>query len=98
EGAGVKLSQLGSTKWQKTKERVNAKIEEIAARLVDLYATRNEEIGTAYPEDDVLQKEFDEAFEYEATPDQLQATEEIKREMEKPKPMDHLLCGDVGFG
>lgn len=98
EGAGVKLSQLGSTKWQKTKERVNAKIEEIAARLVDLYATRNEEIGTAYPEDDALQKEFDEAFEYEATPDQLQATEEIKREMEKPKPMDHLLCGDVGFG
>lgn len=82
----------------KTKERVNAKIEEIASRLVELYAHRNEEIGFAYSKDDALQEEFDQAFEYEATEDQLKATEEIKAEMEKAKPMDHLLCGDVGFG
>ncbi|EOS60132.1 transcription-repair coupling factor [Firmicutes bacterium M10-2] len=98
EGTGIKLSQLGSNQWQKTKERVNAKIEEIAGRLVELYAHRNEEIGYAFPKDDALQEEFDHAFEYEATPDQLQATYEIKEEMEKAKPMDHLLCGDVGFG
>ena len=74
------------------------KVEEIAARLVELYAKRNEDIGFAFSKDDDLQKEFEDAFEYEATPDQIRATEEIKREMEKPKPMDHLLCGDVGFG
>lgn len=98
EGAGVKLSQLGSSQWQKTKERVNAKIEEIASRLIELYAHRNEEIGYAYPKDDALQTQFDEAFEYEPTLDQTRAVHEIKMEMEKPKPMDHLLCGDVGFG
>lgn len=98
EGAGVKLSQLGSSQWQKTRERVSQKVEEIAGRLVELYAERNEEIGFAYPKDDALQVEFDEAFPYTPTPDQLQATAEIKAEMEKPKPMDHLLCGDVGFG
>ena len=65
---------------------------------MELYASRNENIGYAFAQDDALQREFDDAFEYESTPDQLQATLEIKREMEKPKPMDHLLCGDVGFG
>ena len=89
---------MGSNQWQKTKEKVNQKIEEIAQRLVELYASRNENIGYAFAQDDALQREFDDAFEYESTPDQLQATLEIKREMEKPKPMDHLLCGDVGFG
>lgn len=98
EGIGIQLSQLGSDKWAKTKEKVSQKVEEIAARLVELYATRNENIGFAYAKDDALQIEFEEAFDYEATEDQIQATEEIKREMEKPKPMDHLLCGDVGFG
>ena len=98
EGAGVKLSQLGSNAWQKTKEKVNQRVEEIAARLVELYALRNENIGYAFPKDDALQKEFEEAFEYEPTPDQLKAIHDIKIEMEKPKPMDHLLCGDVGFG
>ncbi|WP_294729864.1 transcription-repair coupling factor [uncultured Faecalibaculum sp.] len=98
EGSGVRLSQLGSGQWQKTRERVSQKVEEIAGRLVELYAERNEEIGFAFPEDDALQREFDEAFPYVPTPDQLQATEEIKAEMEKAKPMDHLLCGDVGFG
>ena len=98
EGVGVRLSQLGSNQWKKTKERVNEKVEEIAERLVQLYADRNNNIGFAYEKDDALQKEFDDAFPYEPTPDQLQATAEIKKEMEKEKPMDHLLCGDVGFG
>ena len=98
EGSGIRLSKLGSDQWEKTKARVSEKIEEIAGRLVDLYAARNQDIGFAYPKDGVLEQEFDEAFEYESTPDQLTATAEIKAEMEKPKPMDHLLCGDVGFG
>lgn len=98
EGVGTRLSKLGSGQWEKTKKRVSEKVEEIAGRLVDLYAARNENIGYAYPPDGPLEREFDESFEYESTPDQLQATAEIKHEMEKPKPMDHLLCGDVGFG
>lgn len=98
EGVGTKLSKLGSGQWEKTKERVNEKVEEIAGRLVDLYAARNENIGYAFPPDGPLEREFDEAFEFESTPDQLQATAEIKHNMELPKPMDHLLCGDVGFG
>lgn len=98
EGAGVKLSKLGSPAWNRTKARVSAKVEEIAERLVDLYSKRIEHIGYAFPKDDTLQEEFDQAFEYEPTPDQIQAEHEIKTEMEKDKPMDHLLCGDVGFG
>ena len=98
EGAGTKLSKLGSGEWEKTKHKVSQKVEEIAGRLVELYAARSEDIGYAFPKDDVLEREFDEAFEFESTPDQLQATAEIKTEMEKPKPMDHLLIGDVGYG
>lgn len=98
EGAGTKLSKLGSGEWEKTKKKVNTKVEEIAGRLVELYAARSEDIGFAFPKDDVLEREFDEAFEYESTPDQISATAEIKAEMELPKPMDHLLIGDVGYG
>lgn len=98
EGVGIHLSKLGSDQWKKTKAKVNKKVEEIAERLIELYASRNENIGFAYAPDDALQQEFEEAFIYEPTPDQIRATKEIKREMEKPKPMDHLLCGDVGFG
>lgn len=98
EGAGTKLSKLGSGEWEKTKAKVNARVEEIAGRLVDLYAARSEDIGYAFPKDDALEQEFDEAFEYESTPDQLRATAEIKAEMEKARPMDHLLIGDVGYG
>ena len=98
EGAGTKLSKLGSGEWEKTKKKVNTKVEEIAGRLVELYATRTEDIGFAFPKDDVLEREFDEAFEFESTPDQISATAEIKAEMELAKPMDHLLIGDVGYG
>lgn len=94
----VKLSKLGTGEWEKTKKKVNQKVEEIAGRLVELYAARTEDIGFAFPKDDALEREFDESFEYESTPDQLQATAEIKAEMEKAKPMDHLLIGDVGYG
>lgn len=98
EGVGVRLTKLGSDQWKKTKAKVSKKVEEVAEHLVNLYAARNEDIGFAFAKDDALQREFEDAFVYEPTPDQMQATEEIKREMEKPKPMDHLLCGDVGFG
>lgn len=98
EGVGTKLSKLGSGEWEKTKKKVSQKVEEIAERLVQLYAARSEDIGFAFPKDDILEREFDEAFEFESTPDQLKATAEIKAEMEKPKPMDHLLIGDVGYG
>ena len=98
EGVGIQLSKLGTDQWKKTKERVSKRVEEIAQRLVELYALRNENIGYAYPKDDALQREFEDAFEYDSTLDQIEAVREIKEEMEKPKPMDHLLCGDVGFG
>lgn len=98
EGVGIHLSKLGSDKWSKTKQKVNERVQAIAKQLVALYAVRNENIGYAFSEDDALQKEFEDHFPYEPTPDQIQATEEIKAEMEKSKPMDHLLCGDVGFG
>lgn len=98
EGTGTRLSKLGSGQWEKTKAKVSEKVEEIAGRLVDLYAARSEDIGYAFPTDGPLEREFDEAFEYESTPDQLAAAAEIKAEMEKPKPMDHLLIGDVGYG
>ncbi len=98
EGVGVTLTKLGSDQWKKAKEKVNKRVEKIAKELVQLYASRNENIGYAFAPDDALQEEFDQAFEYEATPDQLRAVREIKDEMEKEKPMDHLLCGDVGFG
>ena len=98
EGTQTKLSKLGSGEWEKTKSKVNARVEEIAGKLVELYAARSEDIGYAFPKEDALEREFDEAFEYESTPDQIQATAEIKAEMEKPKPMDHLLIGDVGYG
>ncbi len=98
EGVGIQLSKLGSDQWKKTKEKVNKRVEKIAKELVNLYAARNQNIGFAFSPDDALQREFDEAFEFESTPDQIQATAQIKAEMEKSKPMDHLLCGDVGFG
>lgn len=98
EGTGTRLSKLGSGQWEKTKAKVSEKVEEIAGRLVDLYAARSEDIGYAFPKDSALEQEFDDAFEFESTPDQLAATAEIKAEMEKPKPMDHLLIGDVGYG
>lgn len=93
-----RLNKLGGTEWHKTKARVASKIEDIADELVELYAKREAEKGFAFPKDDSYQKEFEDAFPYSETPDQLRSTAEIKKDMESPHPMDRLLIGDVGYG
>lgn len=98
EGASPKLNKLGSNEWSKTKKRLSENIAELADRLIALYASRSEHIGYAYKEDSLMQLEFENEFEYELTDDQKQAIIEIKDDMMKAKPMDRLLCGDVGFG
>lgn len=98
EGKKPKVSKLGSSEWTKTKNKVKKSIEEIAEDLVKLYAIRATLKGYKYSDDTVWQKQFEEEFPYEETPDQLLAIEDIKRDMESPKPMDRLLCGDVGYG
>ncbi|MEG0290134.1 MAG: transcription-repair coupling factor, partial [Erysipelotrichaceae bacterium] len=98
EGATPKLNKLGGNEWEKTKERISANIKELADRLVKLYAIREDHIGYAFSKDTPFQKEFDDDFEFELTPDQERAIKEVKADMEMNKPMDRLLCGDVGFG
>ncbi len=98
EGAPPKLSRLGGKDWDKQKSKVRESLKELAFDLVQLYAQRQRNKGHAYGSDTLWQQEFEENFPYEETPDQLQATEEIKRDMERPEPMDRLLCGDVGYG
>ncbi|MDV6378972.1 transcription-repair coupling factor [Sporosarcina sp. GW1-11] len=93
-----KLHKLGGTEWTKTKRKVTAAIQDIADDLIKLYAKREAEKGFAFSEDDDLQRSFENAFPYEETTDQLQSIAEIKRDMEKERPMDRLLCGDVGYG
>ena len=98
EGAIPKLHKLGSKEWSETKKRVEESVNNIAERLIELYSIRDTEIGFAYSKDSEMQKEFEDNFEYELTRDQAKAIEEVKADMETPKPMDRLLCGDVGFG
>lgn len=98
DGVVPKLHKLGSKEWQKTKEKVEANVNDLAERLVYLYANREEKIGFAFSKDNDIQKEFDAKFDYELTKDQVKAIEEVKSDMESSKPMDRLLCGDVGFG
>ena len=98
EGAAPKLSRLGGKDWDKQKSKVRESLKELAFDLVKLYAEREKNQGFAYGADTPWQQEFEENFPYEETPDQLQATEEIKRDMQRPQPMDRLLCGDVGYG
>jgi len=93
-----KLDRLGSKTWENLKERVKKKVIQIARELVELYAKRELIEGFDFPPDGKLQQEFEDAFEYEPTPDQVQATADIKRDMESRRPMDRLICGDVGFG
>ena len=93
-----KLDRLGSKTWENLKKRVKEKVVKIARDLVELYAKRELVDGFAFPPDGKMQREFEDAFEYEPTPDQVKATAEIKRDMESRKPMDRLVCGDVGFG
>jgi len=96
--ARPQLDRLGGTTWTRTKKRVKARIQNLAKELLRLYAERELAEGFAYSPDGPWQREFEAAFEYEETPDQLTAIREIKRDMERPRPMDRLLCGDVGYG
>lgn len=98
EGKTPHVNKLGGTEWAKTKRKVQSKVEDIADDLIDLYAKRESEKGFAYSPDDSLQREFEDAFPYVETPDQLRSIKEIKHDMEQDKPMDRLLVGDVGFG
>ncbi len=94
----VKLSKMGGTEWARTKSRAKAAAKDIAKNLIQLYAERQRRPGFAFPADSEMEDEFDSRFEYEETPSQLTAIEEIKRDMMRPVPMNRLLCGDVGFG
>ena len=94
----LKLNKLGGKEWSNTKQRVKASTAELAGQLVKLYAARERIKGFAYSSDSPWQREFEDTFQYQETFDQLRAIEEVKEDMEKPRPMDRLLCGDVGFG
>lgn len=98
EGVVPKLNKLGSDEWEKTKNRVSKNVEELAEKLVDIYSQRVEHIGFSYSKDNELIKQFEDEFEYDLTQDQVTSIREIKNDMESSKPMDRLLCGDVGFG
>jgi len=93
-----KLSRLGSGAWEREKARVSEAVMDMAAELLDLQAARNAEKGVAYPPDTEWQREFEAEFPYEPTEDQIQSAQEIKQDMQKARPMDRLLCGDVGYG
>ena len=98
EGEVPRLHRMGGTEWIKAKAKAKASVEDIAQHLIEIYARRKDAKGFAFSPDDSTQREFEEAFPYEETEDQKKAIEEIKADMEKEKPMDRLLCGDVGFG
>lgn len=98
DGKIPKINKLGGNEWAKTKCRVQEKIEDIADELLAIYAHRATEKGFAFLPDDELQRDFEAAFPYLETPDQIKAIKEIKLDMQKEKPMDRLLVGDVGFG
>ena len=97
-GEAPRLSHLGTGQWEKLKERTKKKIKDIARDLIKLYSRRRHEKGFAFSHDSFLQHELEASFLYEDTPDQLRATNEVKADMESQKPMDRLVCGDVGFG
>ena len=98
EGMTPRLSHLHSKDWENTKKKVKERINELATRLMNLYKERSQIKGFAFQEDDEFQKDFEASFPYELTIDQTKALADIKADMEKPYPMDRLLCGDVGFG
>lgn len=98
EGKAPKITKLSSTEWVKAKRKVKKSIEDIAEDLMKLYAARSILKGYQYSKDTVWQKQFEEEFPFQETPDQLTAIEDIKKDMETNKPMDRLLCGDVGYG
>ncbi len=98
EGSPPTMSKLGSPEWENKKKSIKKKVKDIAADLIRLYAKRKTAPGFAFSIDGFLQAELESSFIYEDTPDQAKATEDVKRDMEQPHPMDRLICGDVGFG
>lgn len=98
EGSHPELNRLGGISWQRTKEKIKKDLEEMAKELLDLYASREILEGYRFSSDSYLHREFDASFGYEETPDQIRAIEDVKRDMEGGKPMDRLICGDVGYG
>lgn len=97
-GEAPRLSILGSGAWNKLKEKTKKRIKDIARDLIKLYAQRHHERGFAFSADNYMQHELEASFLYEDTPDQLKSTQQVKHDMESPRPMDRLVCGDVGFG
>ncbi len=98
EGARPALSRLGTQQWAKTKARVKKAMKDMADELLKLYAARKTAAGHAFPADTEWQREFEDAFEFSETDDQMQAIQDVKRDMQQQEPMDRLLCGDVGYG
>ena len=98
DDSGVKLNKLGSAEWQKTRSNVKHAVKDMAHELIELYAKREKSEGFAFYPDDEIQRDFEERFPYTETDDQLQSIAEIKADMERARPMERLLCGDVGFG
>lgn len=98
EGEPPRVHKLGSGAWERMKEKVKTKVKDIARDLIRLYAQRRQEKGFAFTKDSYLQHELEASFVYEDTPDQYKATQDVKADMEKERPMDRLVCGDVGFG
>ena len=98
EGTVPKMNKLGSDVWNKLKEKTKKQVKDIATDLIKLYAQRKSQPGFMHSPDNYMQTELEASFIYEDTPDQGKATEDVKRDMEKPSPMDRLVCGDVGFG
>ena len=98
DGAPPRLYKLGSSAWKALKQKTKARVKQIAFNLIQLYTKRREAVGYAFVPDSYLQKELEASFIYEDTPDQSKATLEVKQDMERARPMDRLVCGDVGFG
>ena len=98
EGEPPRISHIGTGAWERMKERTKKKIKDIARDLILLYSRRREEKGFAFSHDSFMQHELEASFLYEDTPDQLKATQDVKSDMERQRPMDRLVCGDVGFG
>ncbi|MFM1920304.1 MAG: hypothetical protein RLZZ303_1938 [Candidatus Hydrogenedentota bacterium] len=98
EGAVPRVDKVGGASWRNAKATVKKAVRDMTAELVKLYAAREQSQGFAFSTDTPWQKEFEDSFQYDETPDQLRAIEEVKRDMESPRPMDRLLCGDVGYG
>ncbi|MGL5690714.1 MAG: DEAD/DEAH box helicase, partial [Bacteroidales bacterium] len=98
EGEPPRVNKLGTGAWEKMKDKTKSKVKDIARDLIKLYAQRKQEKGYSYSPDSYLQQELEASFIYEDTPDQLKSTAEVKKDMESDRPMDRLICGDVGFG